>query len=518
MKTLTAVAGATLLAVSAHGGITLEKLGTYETGLFDEGAAEIAAHDPVSQRLFITNGDARGIDVVDVSDPSNLTHVVTIDVTPYGDVPTSVAVKDGVVAVAVPADTKQDPGRVVLFDTNGNLLDQAIVGALPDMVTFTPNGRHILVANEGEPDDDYRIDPEGSVSIIATRNGKIVRVRAADFRHFVGKERLLRTRGVRIFGPGANAAQDLEPEYIAVTADSKRAYVTCQENNAIAVVDILAAKVTAVKPLGHKSHWVKGNAIDASNRDGAISIRRWPVYGMYQPDSIVSYTIEGRNYLITANEGDARDYDGFSEETRIKDLTLTPWLEELVPGIQEGENLGRLKTTTKPPFGKRTRGDKDVHGMLFSYGARSFSIWDENVEQVFDSGQDLETIVAAADPADFNSTHDENDSFDSRSDDKGPEPEAAAVGEVDGRTYAFIGLERQGGIVIYDVTNPLSPFFVDYVNNRDFAGDPEAGTAGDLAPEGIVFVTTADSPTAQPLLVVANEISGSTTVYAVVAK
>ena len=39
---------------------------------------------------------------------------------------------------------------------------------------------------------------------------------------------------------------------------------------------------------------------------------------MYQPDAIVYVNIGGTEYVISANEGDSRDYDGFSEEERLK--------------------------------------------------------------------------------------------------------------------------------------------------------------------------------------------------------
>lgn len=159
-------------------------------------------------------------------------------------------------------------------------------------------------------------------------------------------------------------------------------------------------------------------------------------------------------------------------------------------------------------------GDTDDDGdfdELYSYGARSFSIWTAQGDLVFDSGEQFAWIMAAEIPELFNANNDE-DGADSRSDDKGSEPEAVTLGEIHGRTIAFIGLERPGGIMIYDVSNPFSPTFCSYANNRV---DGEVGP--DLGPEGLKFIPASKSPIHEPLLVVANEVSGTTTIFMVVA-
>lgn len=502
--------------------LSLEAIGTYQTGVFDEGAAEIVAHDPRTQRLFVINADAATVDVLDINDPTRPLLIGTLDATLLGNGANSVAVHKGLVAVAIEAADKQAPGRVAFYDaTDLTLIDSVEVGSLPDMVTFTPNGRYVLVANEGEPNDDYTIDPEGSVSVIDLRFGpQHAQVRTADFTAYNGREDELRAQGVRIFGPNASAAQDLEPEYITVSRNSSLAWVSLQEANALAVVDIPGARVIDIQPLGTKDHSLAGNELDASNRDGGIKLANWPVQGMYMPDAITSYSFRGRSYIVTANEGDSRDYDGYSEEVRIKDLNLDPSAFPDAADLQQDENLGRLKTTT-------ANGDIDGDGdfdVLYSYGARSFSIRDAHGNLVYDSGSDFEVITAMELPDDFNSNNDENGSFDSRSDDKGPEPEGVTLGRIQGHTYAFIGLERVGGIMVYDVTNPHRVRFVDYVNNRDFGVDaenPDGSTnplVGDLAPEGLTFIPAHESPNRQPLLVVGNEVSGSTTVFQVNAE
>ncbi|BAZ45776.1 alkaline phosphatase [Chondrocystis sp. NIES-4102] len=898
----------------------LTTLGRYNSGIFDEGAAEIADYDPISQRLFVVNGADKTIDVLNLNNPNNPTFEFAIAIADFGDGVNSVAVKNGIVAAAIESDPSQDPGQVVFFDTDGNVLNQVTVGALPDMVTFTPDGNKVLVANEGEPnEDDPSNDPEGSVSIIDISQGITqAKVITADFQQFNGQEATLRSREVRIF-PDRNFSQDVEPEYITVSSDSTTAYVTLQENNAVAVVDIESG-ITDIQPLGLKdfsrglpqltnypidlseqvlgttpagqeillgrfsglfyegettdgklkfivtpdrgpngeptdvdgdgvkerpfplpdyqprlvrltldratgeveigeqifldrnqgktpltglpniqageadtaytdeepvdllgnsldndpfgadlesivvapdaTFWLSDeyrpaiyhfdcngsyidrfvpqgtgeagngkegefgtetlpavyaqrrsnrgfegmalntdngklyafiqspldnpdvsddsnssnsqvlrilevdsatgvttgeyiyllegspgvdkigdavyagdgkinvierdsgtdadakkfifevdltgatnilgtdlatanttdtalesmtaddlaemgikpvtktkvlnlpsigylagdkpeglallpngslavindndfglldseipldgsvpfnqdptqttlgiidfnipNGLDASEQDGGINIRNYPVFGMYQPDSIASYEVDGETYYITANEGDARD-----EDTAIEDLELDPTAFPNAEELQITSQIGGLEVSN-------IDGDIDGDGdydRLVSYGGRSFSIRDRTGNLVFDSGDQLEQITAQQVPELFNSNG-TVDTFDSRSTAKGAEPEGVVVGEINDRTYAFIGLERTSGVVIYDVTDPAKSSFVKYINPID----PETGNALDLGPEGLKFIPSKDSPNNQPLLVVTNEVSGSTTVYQV---
>ena len=498
---------------AARAAIQLTPIGTYESGIFADGGAEIVTYDKDSARLFVVNGADATIDVLDISDPTLPNRIFQIDVSPYGKQANSVSSYGGVIVAAVENVDKQANGRAVFFDSDGNYLNDVEVGALPDMILFTPDGKYVLVANEGEPSDDYTVDPEGTVSIINLKHRDPEditqdNVATADFTAF--NDAVL-DPSIRIFGPGASVAEDLEPEFITVAKKRGRwtAYVVLQENNALAKIDVKSATVTRLTGLGFKDHSLPGNGFDASNKDGAINITERPTYGMYQPDAITSYKVRGRTYLVMANEGDSRDYEGFSEEERVKDLLLDPVAFPDAATLQQEENLGRLKTTT-------TMGDFDGDGFyeeLYSYGARSFSIRKPNGRLVFDSGDELEHLTALGMPDDFNSDDEENDSFDDRSDDKGPEPEGVVVGKVRGRYYAFVGLERIGGIMVYDVTKPNKSFFVYYTNTRDFSGDPPAGTAGDMSPEGLLFIKKKDSPNGKPLLVVAFEVSGTTTIF-----
>jgi len=931
--------------------LSFTPLGSYAADWFSDesSAAEIVAHDSRTQRLFVVNGHERRIDVLSVKNPAAPTLLFSIDCTPHGDQPNSVAVHKGVVAVAVQAPVKTDPGSAVFFDTDGRFLARVQVGALPDMITFTPDGQFALTANEGEPNDAYTVDPEGSVSIIDVR-GNLKKLKQSDVRTatFTAFNGATLDPSVRVFGPGATVAQDLEPEYITVSRDSRTAYVTLQEANAIARVDIRSARVTAIRGLGFKDHgrvdavaelfefdpsilpsigttdagqsislggfsglafegidaatgryrfithtdrgpngeptgilrpfllpdfapevvrfeldresgaiaitqrlplqrapgmpltglpnlslgtdanqayndeigvdlfgaatgvdplgadlegivvaadgsfwmcdeyrpalyhfshdgvliqryvpigtaaaagqpegtygaeilpavlaqrrqnrgfeaialdngriyaWVQsparnpvttpngvlnasrnvrlvevnlanltaagvrqflyvmdnpvsvgvddtradklgdavalgggefllierdddsstsdpadpaatntkrvyrlnlagateltaareatlfaatgktpdqatiaeltanginpvgkvlqvdlvaagydttqkvegiavidpwtiavindndfqvagidideatgtftylpnyvpepvtlglidmiGQGLDASDREisssqGRINIRPRPVHGIYMPDAIASFETCGREYLISANEGDSRDYDGFAEEARVNALTLDPVAFPFGNTLKNNAQLGRLTVT-------RTLGDTDGDGdfdALHALGARSFTIWSTKGELVFDSGELLEQVVAN-DPvfkAIFNAGHTTN-ALDDRSDNKGPEPEAVAIGRIGARTYAFIGLERIGGFMVFDVSEPAAPVFVDYVNNRDPAAAPGLDNGSDYGLESLIFIDAKDSPVRAPLVITANDVSGTTTVF-----
>lgn len=508
--------------------INLNLIGTYRTGIFDESAAEIPAYDPITQRLFVVNAQSASVDVLDLSDPTNPTKIGEIVGSEIGGLVNSVTINNGIVAVAVENNVKTDPGSVILFNSDSDFSspvapEQTLeVGSLPDAVTFTPDGTKILVSNEGEPNDDYSIDPEGSVSIIDVSNGIAnATVTQVNFNAFDDRLEELRASGVRIFGPGATVSQDLEPEWITVSSDSKTGYASLQENNAIAIIDIDNAIITDIKPLGFKDHSLPGNGLDPSDRDDGINIANWPVFGVLTPDTIASYEVNGSQFILTANEGDARDYETFSEEERISDIVLDPTVFPNASELQQDSQLGRLTITN-------TLGDTDGDGdfdELYAFGGRSFSVFDEDLNLVFDSGDQFEQIIAqhiavGALPLDaFNANNDENGSFESRSDNKGPEPEGIAIGEIDGNPYAFISLERIGGVMVYEISNPSSPQFIQYINNRDFGVDVQLAdgslnpAVNDLGAEGLIFIDAEDSPNDKPLLVVANEVSGSTSIF-----
>jgi DNA-binding beta-propeller fold protein YncE len=497
--------------------IELNLIGRYASGLTEESAAEIVAFDAESKRLFVVNAAEVSIDVLDLSNPAAPAKIGKIQ--SAGGAANSVAVFKGVVAVAIEAPIKTDNGKVEFYDAKTlEKISEIGVGALPDMLTFTPDGKAVLVANEGEPNAGYTVDPVGSISVIDLRDGVTSpKVKTAGFEAYNDQTEALRAQGIRIYGPGATVAQDLEPEYIAVAEDGLSAWVSLQEANAAAVLDLSnlsAPVITRLVPFGTKDHSLPGNELDASDRDGPgngprIDIRNWPVRGLYQPDAIASYRFNGKNYYVTANEGDDRNDFIPGEETKrlssgsvVLDTAVFPDAAALKASI------GRLTIT---PHGARTNAAGQLQEILI-LGGRSFSIWHEDGHQVYDSGSDFERITAQRNPLFFNASND-NNNLDDRSDNKGPEPEGIALGKIGGRTFAFIGLERIGGIMVYDISNPQQARFVQYLNTRDFTKAITDPSAGDIGPEGLAFIAAADSPNGKPLLAVGNEVSGTTAIF-----
>lgn len=587
--------------------ITLALAGRYESAIFGQSAAEIVAFDPATKQGFVVNAHRGELDVLDMSNPTTpvKSGVISVSDIAEGAQVNSVAIHKGLIAIAIEAANKTDVGFVAIYLADDlSKVAHVQVGALPDMLTFTPDGQQLIVANEGEPSDDYQVDPEGSIAIIDVSDLSAITqdsVRIASFSAFNDKKAELTAAGVRIYGPNASVAQDLEPEYIAVSADSKTAWAVLQENNAVAAINLTTATVTNVLPLGFKDHGIAGNGLDVSDTEGAINIQPWPgVKGIYHPDAMAAYSLAGKTYLVTANEGDARAWSessgayfgtagvtpcngdtskGFVEEFRVKHLVhrsgfdrrcgddLPAHLRTLaagallnptvfnycgaVPGnpnaCRDDDLLGRLNVTwtmgyqtnqdgtpvlykadgTLPAVGET--GDRLMYDELYAYGARSYAIWDTtDMSLVFESGDFLEQFLASDDcmlgsnrtiPCKdwFNSNHEEGNSFDNRSDNKGPEPEGLTIGKIGNKHFLFLGLERMGGVMVFDITNPAAPVFQDYLNSREVWNeeDPSANLAntGDLGPEGLFFVPAKHSPTGQPMLMVGNEVSGTTSVY-----
>ncbi|MEL6470945.1 MAG: choice-of-anchor I family protein [Cyanobacteria bacterium J06623_4] len=501
--------------------------------------SEIVTFDDARNVLYIVSGGTV-IEAVSISDPTNPTLVGSIDITSNGlsneefaSGANSIAYNNGLIAVAVENTTQTNNGAVVIIDIadfsqNNNTASSSNVkvlevGSLPDMVTFTPDGTKVLVANEGEPDEG--IDPEGSISIVDLSAG-LANVTQADvatatFTSFNGTEAALRADGVRLFPDVAGSitvAQDLEPEYIAVSPDGSKAFVTLQENNAIAIVDIATATVESIKGLGLKDYSQPDSGLDASDRDDAINIQPQPISGLYMPDSIASFEADGDTYYVIANEGDDRgdaDEDTRGDAIRLKDLaevtsfgrtgiTLDAALQtkleaEVGDDFLADEKLGRLTISS---IDGDTDGDGDIDELV-AYGGRSFSVLDDSGNIIFDSGNQIALATAESTPNLFNANDGDVGEFDNRSDNKGAEPEAITTGVIDGKPYAFVGLERAGGgVLAYDLSNPSEPKFTQYFRSDD-----------DIAPEGFSFIEAGDSPTGNPLLAVANEESNTVAIY-----
>lgn len=654
--------------------------------------AEISAYDEVNHRIYSTSSSNFGVSVYSFKN-GIIDSIGFINLNSFNAAPNSVAVYNGLVAIAMPNSTKTDNGFILFYDKDYNLVKTVIVGALPDMVTFSPDGKYVISANEGEPNDDYTIDPIGSISVIDISNGVAnATVANATF------DGVTIPAGVRIFGrskgtasdlffseyaegssnnkyleiyngtgakidlsnyafpnvsnapttageyefwnsfpanaeinegetyiiahpsadatilakadmtlpflsngddgfalvkggtwndantngnkdagevtgftvldwvgdwngdPGdgwavagvadatkdhtlvrkgsfsgnsnwTNAAgtnvdnsewlvkanedwtnlgehslvtfstpqQDLEPEYVAVSGDSKTAYVTCQENNAIAVVDLASAMVTKLLDLGTKDLSNPNYALDASDRDDSIgNLKNYDnVYSFFMPDAITLVDINGKEYLLTANEGDSRDYDGYSEEERVKDVTLDPTAFPNWADLRKDQNLGRMKITNS--IGD-TDGDGDFD-KLYGYGGRSFSIWDTDGNMIFDSKNEFTKILAEQYPENYPADRD---------DDKGSEPESITTAKIGDKVFAFIGQERSAGVMVYDITDPANSTFVQYYNKN----------GNDRSPEGLVFIDKDKSDNGVAYLISTNEFiedeyNGSVSAYAV---
>ncbi|MRX74079.1 Ig domain-containing protein [Bacillus lacus] len=490
----------------------LRHLASYHTGLSssDGGVAEIVAYNSDNHKMYLVNGAAQSVDIVSTKKLSSSGKQTELKLEKrlqlnemgkeygfsVGDI-TSVAVntKEKIVALAVQGKTYTDGGYIVAVDYNGNYMKHFSAGVQPDMVTFSHDNKYLLSANEGEPREGYNapgaVNPKGSITVIDLKKGiKKAQADTIGFEAFdseKAKAKLI-ADGV-LLKPGTKPSEDLEPEYIAVSENNKYAYVSLQEANAIAVFDLKAQKFTSIKGLGFKDHNLPGNELDAL-KDGKVLLENQDLHGVYMPDGIASAKIKGKDYIFTANEGDAREWG-------TKPYSYADIAFYTLPGTQY--KIDRLLNSEREGL------DADKTYIL---GARSFSIWEANtMKQVFDSGSDFERITAERYPQAFNSSHGKTE-LDSRSGKKGPEPEDVKVMKIKGKTYAFIGLERIGGIMVYDVTDVHNAKFYDYINLRDFNGS-SVSTSGSLGPEGISLVEAKDSPTKTSLVLVANEVSGN---------
>jgi len=567
----------TATGTDASGTLSLTVADTYISGNeFDTASAEIVSYDTCSDKLYVVNAQDATVDVLSLATTTSApSKESTIDLAAAATAAgidigaaNSVSARQGLVAVAIEADTKQDNGIIALYRSDTlELIGTYAAGALPDMVTLSDDAQYILTANEGEPSGDYSNDPEGSVTIVDLKKGfgaddaVVSQVSFADFNE--GESRASEVPAdVRLAGPeGTSVAQDLEPEYLALNSKGDTAWVAMQENNALAIIDVKKAEVVGLKGLGKKS-WADVE-LDPSNKDdGPGEFASYEkLVGLYMPDTIASIEIDGETYILTANEGDGREYiyettqeacdaaghewDGddfspggddedadayaneeddcisFTDEARGDDIAdKVDAAHPHKAALADDALLGRIKVTD----------DFDSYGAdddIVTFGARSFSIWNEAGDLVYDSGDILAKKAFADNNDAFNATNDNNDpaeTGDNRSDDKGIEPEAVEVAQIGDRSFAFIGLERQGGVMVFDITDPTAPVYQSYLNNRDYTeavctetddGDCDNDTynsaAGDLGPESIEYFTREGAH----FIAVGNEVSGTTTVYTI---
>lgn len=491
--------------------IKLNYVGSFDPSGVNTSTCEIVVHDPASQRLFTTSAVAGFLDIINFSNPLAPTVVSSINMNSYGAV-TSVAVKNGIVAVASPNTNGILDGSVVFFNTNGVFLKQVTVGNLPDMITFSPDGTKVMTANEGQPNADYSIDPEGSVSIIDISGGISMltqsNVTTLLFTSYNAQQSNLLASGVRKIKSSSTLSQDCEPEYVTISDNSEKAWVVLQENNAIVEINLVTKTITDLWPLGTKDVSIPGNGMDISDNNGQILIANWPIQAYYIPDGIANYNVAGTTYLVTANEGDEKEYTGFTERTTVgaSTYTLDATLFPNASVLKQSYNMGRFRVTN---VNGNTDADAEYE-TINAVGSRSFSIFNTATKQiVYDSGDSFERYTAANLTTLYNADH-ENNIAKGRSRAKGPEPEGVTLAKIGTETFAFISLERIGGVMVYNITNPNNAVLVDYKNSRN-----TSAWGGDLGPEGITYIKPEDSPTGVGYVLLANEISGTLTIFAV---
>ena len=505
------------IASVATNELNLNLLTSYSNGVSGTNSAEIVAFDPSVDRLYIANSIAGKLDIVNFANPAAPVAITSINLSNYGGI-NSIVAYNGIVACAIESVPAQNNGKVVFFDANGVYINQVEVGAMPDMITFNKTYTKILTANEGEPDATYTNDPVGSVSIIDLTPGYAsltnANVTSVGFTAYNGQEVALRAQGIRVFSTSATVAQDFEPEYLAISDDNTKAYVTLQENNALVTIDLATSAITSLTALGYSSYSAgSGNAMDASDQSGAVLITgNLPIKGAFMPDAMTFKTINGQGLLFTANEGDSREIASVIDANRISSATFNNVLDATAfPDqsiLRNNKFLGRLSALK---YSGDTDGDGD-YDELHVMGGRSFSIWNPLTGAlVYDSKDLIEQITANSSTfgAIFNASNTVGvPAQKNRSDDKGPEPEGVTVATINGSTYAFVALERIGGAMMFNVDVPTSPVFVGYANNRS-----TTVSGPDLGSEGIIFISAADSPNNKALLILANEVSSTLSIY-----
>lgn len=526
MKLLISIAAFLITATSYSMQITMEKIGHFQ-GASIESGGPIDIVDYYDNTMFIANGtntdfQKPSLDIVSIK---NLKNNDNFELTKRIDIQkffknnevvkdlTCVKVSpDGkFLALSVALDPTTEKGYIVITNLSGEYISHYQVSSLPDNLSITPDSKKIIIANEGEPGKGLKVDPEGSVSIIdlskGLTNGKVTEVKIDET--LIKGELKNRLDEYILAAPHKPSySQALEPEYVSIDKDGKFAYITFQEDSAIGKLDIETKKFIWIEYMGVKDHSKDENSFVIGKNSSKFETAN--VFGLYQPDGIKIVNQNGNTYLITANEGDARDYgkEFFQEDNYSIGKLLESGKKINVPVT---ESMKNLKVSNF-----RGINDKGEYDSLYSFGGRSFSIFKaekDGLNLVFDSGNQLEKITQKYLPEYFNSSNTNTKPY-SRNNSKGPEPEDVEVGVINDRTYAFVGLERIGGVVTFDITDITKPEFTGYYSSRDYSEDVK----GDVGIEGLKFVSAEKSPIGEPLLITSNEISNSIAIYKINSK
>ncbi|MDZ7847705.1 MAG: choice-of-anchor I family protein [Owenweeksia sp.] len=489
--------------------LRFEKANTQTTGIFDDAGTRNIAFSKFKRRLFSTNASTLEIELYGYQDIFKPYLIKSMDVSSTLTKLHSLDAYNDLAVVTGDGNSPQLSGKILFYDDQGNYLLQLSTGPSPRHVRFTPDGSKVIVSNEGIPDSSYSTDPLGSVSIInlsvGLQNLTQANVKVVTFERL---DTVAYDPMIRVYGNNGMQApsRDIEPGAIAINNSSTKAYISLQENNAIAIIDLFSGSLDTVVGIGYLDHSATG--IDASDVAQNINIGTYGrLFGMHQPGGM-AFISGNDSYLVTANTGAAREYNGYNEVIRVKNQPVDPGDFNLTNNLTDSL-LGRLKIT-------QALGDMTgnlLHDSLFSFGSRSISVIDSSGMEIWNSGDQIEQTLATMHAANFNSTADSNNSYKNRSDDMGAEPEAVAVGEVDGVQYAFVALKKMGGIMIYNLSDPTSPQFEMYELNRNFSAMANSPAAGDLGPSSLRFVPASQTAEGIATLYIANEVSGTISVY-----
>lgn len=446
--------------------------------------SEISTSVRVGEKLYIlSSGGGSSLQISEATDPTAPVLRQRFDLGAFTS--QSVASHGNLVAVALAPEDYSSSGakgvvRFFRLDDAGELglIRDVEVGYLPDSIAFSKvKGDRVtlVVANEGEPIDGYDLDPSrdpvGSIGLITVTSPAAETIQF-DYKDLDFADVVL-PAGIRLSGPESfDEAATLEPEY--VTIHRGHAYVTLQENNGIAKVDLASQQIEAVFAAGSVDY--SRQLVDLSDQDGAVPVdgtlptaivapKQGQLYeGLRMPDGIDGFRVKGKDYLVIANEGDAREYGDYLDEAR-------------------GEGSDRVKRLSDDT----TVGSSE---RITTFGGRSITTLDaQSGEVLWDSSNILQTIAVAAGLYD-----------DTRSDDKGVEPEAVVVAKLQGRPYAIVALERSKSsmLAVFDLSDPTAGRFVTSVV-----------LDASLSPEGLHVIPAKQSPTGRPQLVVSHEISNS---------
>lgn len=507
--------------------------------------------------------DATSYLVYAIGDPGYLSVVAFNSTTGLGYVSGSILVSDtratsvdvcgDLVAVSVWGSNVARNGYVEFYNRydpksmSFQQLRRQSVGYTPIEVKFTTDCETLVVVNRGDAgwtnDTDFTsfVNPEGSVTVISSivRSGQTLTytVKTANFTNFNDQVSALQQQGLHFVmqedsrNNTYTLAQDIEPESLTFSSDRSIAYVCLQENNAVAILDLASATVTAIYGMGFKDFSLDTNAIDSNDND-KIEITKKPrgFYGLYQPDGVGTFSVEGNRYVVTANEGDSREYQLhdqvlFSEEVEGDFFVgkLTPSANSsLYASIVDGGDLNGLRMSSA--IGRNENG---LYEAIYAFGGRSFSVYRQDANQltqVYDSGKVLAEEHVSRYRTWFNGqvspSKTVSQSFDSRSDRKGIETEAVHVATVGGDRILFLSNERTSTLFVFQMENPSSPELLATATNinTQLTGQEayDARTLGDADPEGLVYVPPSSSPvTGKAVLIVAGSYSGTVSLYEV---